>query len=190
MKQFCLFSLLVLYNFNNIFAQTTIITHGYAAGTSDPIHTWMLDMANAITNRAGSGVVRIYNKATGNFDYENGSGTRTVLLFDWWDDSNDLHKGFSEAAGDALFAALMKGNLQNDFNLDDLHFIGHSRGCVVNSEAIERLLVAGIPVEQETSLDAHDWGELGVTLTDYDVNPDSISSGFVGWSGITWADSY
>jgi len=189
MKRQLLFSLLFLFSFST-FPQTTIITHGYAAGTSDPIHTWMLDMANAIVKRAGSGVVRIYNKTTGNFDYVSGSGTRTVLLFDWWSDSNDFHKGFSEAAGDALFAALMKGKLQSNFNLDDLHFIGHSRGCVVNSEAVERLLVAGFPVEQVTYLDAHDWGEGSITLTDYDVNPDSINSGVEGWSGIKWADSY
>lgn len=171
-------------------AQTTVITHGYAALTSDPINGWMLDMANGICNRAGSGVVRIYNKTTGNFDYKSGSGNRTVLLFDWWDDSNDLHKGFSEGAGAALFAALMNGYINNDFNLNELHFIGHSRGCIVNSEAIERLLVAGFPVEQQTSIDAHDWGGLGITITDYDANPDSINSGVEGWAGIAWADSY
>ncbi len=171
-------------------AQTTIITHGYAALTSDPINGWMLDMANGICSRTGTGTIREYNKASGNFDYKSGSGTCTVLLFDWWDDSNDLHEGFSEGAGAALFAALMNGYNNGVFNLNDLHFIGHSRGCIVNSEAIERLLVSGIEVEQSTSIDAHDWGGLGLVITDYDANPDSINSGVEGWVGINWADSY
>lgn len=171
-------------------AQTTVITHGFAALTSDPVNGWMLDMANGICARAGSGTIRVYNKASGDFDYKSGSGTRTILLFDWWDDSNDLNEGYSEAAGSALFAALMNGYSNEVFNLDDLHFIGHSRGCIVNSEAVERLLVLGIPVEQSTSIDAHDWGGLGIVITDYDANPDSIHSGVEGWAGISWADSY
>ena len=190
MKKLFFLNVLFIGLFIKTNAQTTIISHGYAALISDPINGWMLDMANGICARAGSGVIRVYNKATGNFDYRSGSGSRTVLLFDWWDDSNDLHKGFSEGAGAALFAALMKGYIQNDFNLNDLHFIGHSRGCTVNSEAIERLLVLGIPVGQETSIDAHDSGGLGIAITDYDANPDSIHSGVEGWAGIGWADSY
>jgi hypothetical protein len=190
MKKFIITLTVLIATTINLNAQTTVITHGYAAALSDPINGWMLDMANGICARAGNGVVRMYNKTTGNFDYVSGSGTRTVLLFDWWDDSNDLHKGFSEGAGAALFAALMNGYKQNDFNLNELHFIGHSRGCIVNSEAIERLLVLGLPVEQATSLDAHDWGGGSIAITDYDANPDSINSGVEGWAGIGWADSY
>ncbi|OQA01696.1 MAG: hypothetical protein BWY70_00291 [Bacteroidetes bacterium ADurb.Bin408] len=171
-------------------AQTTVISHGYANLLSDPVNGWMLDMANGIVARAGGGTIRVYNKTTGNFDYKSGSGMRTVLLFDWWDDSNDLHKGFSEGAGAALFAALMNGYNMGLFNLNQLHFIGHSRGCTVNGECAERLLVLGIPVEQLTYIDAHDSGGLGITITDYDANPDSIHSGVEGWNGVGWADSY
>ncbi|MFA5782700.1 MAG: T9SS type A sorting domain-containing protein [Bacteroidales bacterium] len=188
MKRIFFFILLISFMVNGLFAQTTIITHGF---TSDggAIDGWMLDMANTIRQRVGDGVVRAYNKTTGNFDYRVGSGNKTILLFDWMTESNDLQSGFSESAGAALFAALMKGYQQNDFNLDSLHFIGHSRGCAVNSEAVERLLVAGFPVEHVTYIDAHDWGGAGI-CSDYDCNPDSIQSGVEGWNGIGWADSY
>lgn len=188
-KRICTICILFVLIFKTE-AQTTVITHGFAALASDPVNGWMLDMANGICARAGSGTIRVYNKASGDFDYKSGSGARTVLLFDWWEDSNDLNKGFSEAAGAALFSALMNGYINEVFNLDDLHFIGHSRGCIVNSEAVERLLVLGFPVEQTSSIDAHDWGGVGIVITDYDVNPDSINSGVEGWAGINWADSY
>lgn len=185
-----LFLVLLLFALITTHAQTTVISHGYANLLADPVNGWMLDMANGIVARTGGGTIRVYNKTTGNFDYKSGSGPRTVLLFDWWDDSNDLHKGFSEAAGAALFAALMNGYNQGLFNLNELHFIGHSRGCTVNGEAAERLLVLGIPVGQLTFIDAHDSGGLGITITDYDANPDSINSGVEGWNGVGWADSY
>ncbi|MDD3877800.1 MAG: T9SS type A sorting domain-containing protein [Bacteroidales bacterium] len=171
------------------YAQTTIITHGFGAGTSDPINGWMLDMANTIRYRIGDATVRSYNPTTGNFDYRIGSGTQTILLFEWLTASNNFQAGFSEDAGSALFASLMQGSLQGDFSLNQLHFIGHSRGSAVNSEVAERLLVLGYAVEQVTSIDAHDWGGTGL-FDDYDCNPSSWQSGVEGWLGLNWADSY
>jgi len=173
----------------SVSAQTTVITHGFGAGTSDPVNGWMLDMANAIRNRIGDAVVRAYNPTTGNFDYRIGSGTQTILLFEWLTASNNFQAGFSEDAGAALFASLMQGHLQGDFTLNQLHFIGHSRGASVNSEVAERLLVSGFAVEQVTSIDAHDWGGTGL-FDDYDCNPSSWQSGVEGWQGLNWADAY
>jgi len=174
---------------SNSFTQTTtVITHGFSTN-SDMYNSWMLDMAIAIRSRQGDAVIRIYNKTTGNFDYYIGSGNKTILVFNWESDSNDLILGYSEGAGAALFAALIKGFQQNDFDLSKLHLIGHSRGCAVMSETAERLLKLGYPVEQVTFLDAHDWGVAGV-CADTDCNPDSLKSGVEGWNGITWADSY
>ena len=171
-------------------SQTTIITHGYSIyGSTDPVSTWMTDMGNDIITRVGGGELRVYNPQTGNFDVVSGSGVPKILLFGWKDETNEPGYGFSEDAGAALFTALMKGMLQGDFDFTSLHFIGHSRGCVVNSEAVERLLVAGYPVEQVTYLDPDDGG-LYVAYSDYDCNPDSIASGIEGWNGINWADDY
>ncbi|NTW32971.1 MAG: T9SS type A sorting domain-containing protein [Bacteroidetes bacterium] len=189
MKKLLLFSFLIIIVNVTVYPQTTVITHGFNVGTGSPINEWMLEMANAIRNRVGDAVVRVYNPTSGSFDYRVGSGTQTILLFDWTEPSNDMQKGYTEDAGSSLFTALLKGKLQGDFNLDLLHFIGHSRGTVVNSEAVERLLVAGYPVEQVTSLDAHDWGGANF-FTDYDCNPESWISGVEGWEGINWSDSY
>ena len=170
--------------------QTIVITHGYSIyGSTDPVSTWMTDMANDIVSRVGGGEVRVYNPQSGNFDNVSGSGLPKILLFGWKDETNEPGHGFSEDAGAALFTSLMKGKLQGDFDLNALHFIGHSRGSVVNSEAVERLLVAGYPVEQVTYLDPDDGG-LYVAYSDQDCNPDSIASGIEGWNGIGWADDY
>ncbi|HPS27830.1 MAG TPA: T9SS type A sorting domain-containing protein [Bacteroidales bacterium] len=169
--------------------QTTVISHGYTPPASDQVYGWMLDMANALRYRLGDAVVRVYNAQTGNFDYLIGSGTQTVLIFDWMTASNNFQAGFSEDAGAALFTSLIQGHLQGDFDITTLHFIGHSRGTVVNSECAERLLVAGFPVAQTTSLDAHDWGAVSF-FDDYDCNPDTWHSGVEAWQGISWADSY
>lgn len=170
-------------------AQTTVITHGFSAGGADQTQGWMLDMANAIRNRIGDATIRVYNHETGNFDYMIGSGTQTILLYDWAAASDNFQAGFSEDAGAALFTSLIKGYLQNDFDISILHLIGHSRGTAVNSEAAERLLVAGFSVAQVTSLDAHDWGAV-TFFDDYDVNPSEWNSGIEGWAGLEWADSY
>ncbi|HPB26297.1 MAG TPA: T9SS type A sorting domain-containing protein [Bacteroidales bacterium] len=171
------------------FSQTTVISHGYTPPASDQVYGWMLDMANAIRYRLGDAVVRVYNAQSGNFDYLIGSGTQNVLIFDWMTASNNFQSGFSEDAGAALFTSLIQGYLQGDFDITTLHFIGHSRGTVVNSECAERLLVAGFPVAQTTSLDAHDWGAVSF-FDDYDCNPAVWHSGVEAWQGISWADSY
>ena len=93
------------------------------------------------------------------------------------------------------------GEQNGDFFLENIHFIGHSRGCSVNSETVERLLKIGIAVDHVTNLDAHDWGDdLFNFSDDYDVNPDTLiitepasripNRGIVAWEGIGWSDSY
>lgn len=188
MKKIIIFLVFISFYFDSN-SQTTIITHGFQpSGGSSPVLGWMLNMAEAIRTREGNDCsIRIYNKATGDFDLYSGTDSRTILLFDWHDESNDPETGHSEAAGAALFAALLQGDQKGTFGLNNLHLIGHSRGTVVNSEAVERLLVAGYSVEHVTYLDAHDWGT-NYSQTDFDVNPNG--SGIEGWNGIAWADSY
>jgi len=192
--------------------QTTVFTHGYANYDDLPLLTGgiipggetangFVDLGKHIVQRNGSGTVRFYNDTTGHFDvkYTLGSGTFTVLIMDWHASSDDMTQGHSEAAGAALFASMMKGYLDGEFNLNDLHFIGHSRGTVVNSECVERLLMSGIPVAHVTNLDPHDWGVIysviGITTpfifpNDFDANSNPADSGTVCWEGTGWADTY
>jgi len=179
----------------------TIINHGWQlSGLSDPFE-WMIPMAEAIRTRAGEARILRYDKGSGifaelpNYDQQG----EVILLFDWITESDNPTEGFSEAAADALFAALLLGEQNNDFILENFHFIGHSRGCSVNSETVERLLSIGIEVDHVTNLDPHDWGAFTFS-DDYDVNPDSLvidlpssrspNRGIVSWEGVGWIDSY
>lgn len=199
----------------NVSYGTTIITHGYQLSGEAPINindnsAWVLNMANAILERAGNqGCICIYNKLTGNFDVKKGNcgNGETILLYDWGSESNNLSKGFTEASGDALFASLIMGYKNNKFSLTGLHFIGHSRGTIVNSEAIERLLSLkktssiysnSISINQVTNLDPHDWGWNGV-ISDYDNHPNlnipcpqnrRPNNGTIAWKGSGFNDSY
>lgn len=182
---------------------TTVITHGYQLGGVPPTNQsdWTFQMALAIVKKHGKGTVKTYQKSTGRFktDTEVGVGGETVLLFDWAAESDDNSHGYSEAAGDALFAALMME--QKKSKLENLHLIGHSRGAVVNSECVLRLLSAGVAVDHVTYLDPHDWG-VGTIATqtddDFDVHPEfnpipgiaNSHQAVVGWSGVGFCDTY
>jgi hypothetical protein len=68
-----------------------------------------------------------------------------------------------------------------------IHFIGHSRGAVVNSDCVERLAAAGIAVDQVTSLDPHPVDgtlDFPLDLADWgDRSP-------VTWTNVDFADNY
>ena len=179
---------------------TTIITHGFIQGGSTSFESdWMFSMAKEIVNTHKGNVFR-YNTKTGKFDkspISTSDNGETVLIFDWSLESNFDGKGFSEAAGDALFAALMRSG----FSLNNLHFIGHSRGTVVNTECVLRLLTIGIPVDHVTNLDPHDWGG-GTIGPDFDNHPElpEISfpgdaflkhcPGVISWERVNFIDTY
>lgn len=189
---------------------TTIITHGYQAPEVAPIAAgeWMGMMANAIIELKGKGQVLRYNKSSGRYDqiYSKGKAGETILLFDWAKESNNDYKGYSEAAGDALFSSLILGAKRGDFSLKELHFIGHSRGTVVNTLAVERLIVlknsypntTAISIDQVTNIDPHDWGFLN-KASDLDdahkdisigIPPNNIpNNGTIAWAGI-FSDTY
>ncbi len=211
----------------------------------DELSRWMRDMACFIRKKAGLGKIRIYDKETGTFEpvshfsgdfyrfYDDPGGNfcpelapgdgftekpedtpqgEKILIFDWETDSNDRGLGYSEAAASALFAALQRRD-----SVPPLHLIGHSRGAAVMSETTERLLQAGVPVDQVTYLDPHDWGAdeqalqgdipnlfSGQAFHDFDVNPNisapdpegtptidgQRNAGVVGWSGVGWVEAY
>lgn len=198
---------------------TTVICHGYQATSSVP--DWVFSMADAVAQRAGGGRVFVNNKNTGDLEpctnpycSSPGSGSETVIVYDWADDSNESGTGFSESAAESLFAGLIQWSRMNpaQVNLEHLHLIGHSRGTVVNSEVAERLIAAGFPApEQLTSLDPHDGGALKkndeeaqpeerLSWEDFDVNilhpeyrcgdPPEEPSGVCSWAGVGYCDDY
>ena len=186
---------------------TVVITNGFQPNGDYP-SDWINPMADAIFSKI-KGEARIYkfNPATSRFEPDGGNpfSPHTVLKMDWAESSNDVGPGYSEAAGEALFGALMDGYERGLFSLQNVHFIGHSRGTVVNSEAIERLLWitdstntektkrAGLarPNIQVTTLDPHDNGILdGKLYSDYDVNTSIPNNGVISWKGTRFADNY
>jgi len=160
-------------------AATTVITHGFQANATAPPN-WVFTMAEAILAAAGDpsncgaiagqtpvGTVFRYSPQSGSWDFYCGSlvpNGDIALVFDWAEESDSVDtggtRGFAEAAADALYAALrdpwLPGNFEGvDLLASELHFIGHSRGAVVNSDCVERLAAAGLAVDQVTTLDPH-----------------------------------
>ncbi len=95
-----------------------------------------------------------------------------VIIFDWIEESDWDKYGYSEAAGDSLFALLIRGALDSLWSLEHLHFIGHSRGCIVNSETIERLdRVSDVDNEAFLPLNLHNKIDREIHVTMLDPHP-------------------
>ncbi len=173
---------------------STVITHGYQFDGNLPV--WPEAMGTAIVDRAGSGRIWRYNKDEGKFypDVNGSSAGEQVLIFDWAKESNNFWHGNSEAVADSLFVALVYAQKEQGLSLDNLHFIGHSRGTVVNSEAVERLLKSGIvdSVDHVTTLDpVWDGSTISRIYDDHDVNENTLGDrGVAFWQGVNRADNY
>jgi len=153
----------------------------------------------AIGGETPIGSVFVYAPGSGAWNLYCGSDTpngEIVLVFNWAEESDGADtggtQGFAEAAADALYAALRDPKLAGNFvGVDllagDVHFIGHSRGAVVNSDCVERLAVAGIAVDQVTTLDPH---PVDGTL-DNPLGPlDWGDRAPVTWTNIGFTDNY
>ena len=186
----------------------TIITHGWYgpnAGTETKISEWVIEMANSIVHRMGGGSIYIHNKQTGNWvspqslgynilwENQNDSNKEIILIYDWVWESNDQEKGWLEAAADNLYASLLlppkelKMSDNTDIITKPLHFIGHSRGAVLNLETIKRINVdfPDLIIEHYTSLDPHPWS--------WPPDPgyiDKNNSRITITKNIRWADNY
>src|SRR5690606_7899299 len=69
------------------------------------------------------------------------SAKSVILIPDWTAASAVNDSGFSEAAGDAFAAAIVRLDQKLGGVLDSpMHFIGEGRGAVVNTEIMQRLL--------------------------------------------------
>ena len=171
----------------------TVVVHGadFSSGWTIPwIGGPLNDLGEALFtyfDTVGTVAQYSYDHDSGDLQIENASqiivapGTipeysHKIVVFDWSVESNDMAPGYDEAAGDALFAMLVSYNLTSS---DYLHLIGHSRGAVVVSEAAQRLLHYGFPVDQMTLLDA----EPGPGVYATAGKP-------YAWDGIGFVDNY
>jgi hypothetical protein len=175
---------------------TTVLTHGFTTGAKG---LWVQAMAEAIVERAGEGSVFRYDPATGRWQYVTGFGPPddvVVLIFNWTAESDGPsvgpNWGYAQAAADALYASLRHATYAGGSGPTDLltgrtiHLAGHSRGACVMSETARRLALAGIPVDQVTTMDPH---PVDGTL-DWPVNFDWGDPTPQKWIGVTWADNY
>jgi large repetitive protein len=177
------------------FNGVTVITHGFqldmtpgdgrfSQRNADGSIKWFAEMANMIVQASGGGVALWYDKVTGDWwdpltnkrnQFAVQEGKAIVLVSDWYKESDISDSGFSEAAADAIFASIMRLNKQigGDRLLGSaMHFIGHSRGTVVNSEILQRLgtfapNAGGDRGIQMTTLDPHDFEQKSL---DVDIN--------------------
>lgn len=177
---------------------TTVITHGFTAGSKG---VWVQGMADAIVARAGEGSVFRYDEASGNWTYvstPNSDGTLNVivLIFNWTPESASVNNGpnwnYVQAAADALYTALRaphyigaSGPPGTDLVTNRIvHFIGHSRGACLNSEAAQRLALANVPVDQISTLDPHPVN--GTLDAPFNYNwGDPVPQ---KWQNVTWMD--
>ena len=222
---------------------TIVITHGYTLNILEADwkhYKWLFCMADAVSKdrqillfHAGQVYstqfsYEQFNDIAGKTDIEvlinNGTFTTltsidkrkdVVIVFDWIGESSILGFGYAEAAADALTATLIQLANTYPWLLENLHFIGHSRGTVVNSEAIERLIYFAsnnlMPPNilldtqiQMTTLDAHPaghWQDALEPMNDDRVNSANIvfaddgqRIGVVGWKSgnyqVKYIDNY
>ncbi len=178
---------------------TTILTHGYSLDGTKGV--WLEAMGDAILERAGAGAIFRYDETHGDWTLVSGvpdAAAPVVMILRW---VNDFEKAgpnyrFAEGAANALSAALRSPRLVDDtgapipsFPLLEqrtVHFVGHSRGAVVNSEIMRRLAIEGLAVDQMTSLDPH---PVNGTL-DFPANPDWGDPTPQKWNNVAFADTY
>ena len=155
-----------------------------------------MDMAQLIVAASGGGVVLSYDKLTGRWEdratgligaaaLAKAAGKAVVLVSDWYVESDISEVGFAEAAADAIYASIVELDRQTGGQFvapagghgqatytqgallkSPLHFVGHSRGTVVNSEIIQRLgynkvVESGIHM---TTLDPHDFQQKSLDM--------------------------
>ncbi|MDH5668189.1 MAG: putative Ig domain-containing protein [Nitrospira sp.] len=173
------------------FSSVTILTHGFQPsfnsagylgdfiGVSE-IPKVFFELGDHIAEAGGGGLVAKYDKLDGKWIIKGPEGKvldvtsvtefqgkSLVLIPDWITESSISDSGFSEATADAIFASLIQlnRNLNGALFASPLHFIGLSRGAVVNSEIIQRLgtYFPNVPVQQ-TTLDPHDFNQPSLDL--------------------------
>ena len=199
-------------------AGVTIITHGFQLFGQFPqwmttMGQAVLERADGPLTDQSTGSIFKHDPATGLWTpladevwtNSNSLDDHVVLLYDWADESDDFDDGWLEAAADNLFASLLRindnlgGELAGTSFLDvgyepgngllDFHFIGHSRGAVLNSLATERFdNQFDVMIEQVTSLDPHPASPMNDP--GYDSNNPNFNSRLFTYDNVVFADNY
>ena len=177
----------------------TVIVHGFQ--TSNDGGDSLMPLANNILSQTGGWLLNDHVGADGGSSTltltRSGSayGNELVMLFDWAAESNEPSAGWTEAAGDSLFALLAELNIVDlaQSTAKKLHFIGHSFGAAVISETVERLAAFQVPVDQMTFLDPHDFSQGGFYVdTQQEQSRVGAPAGYGAsvWDNVSFADSY
>ncbi len=183
----------------------TIITHGWQgfSGESAQLPEWVASMATGIAGRQPGGSIYFHDRTFANGESwsdtprgidnwtwinSNDPNEEIVLVYDWVWESDDFEGGqWLEAAADNLFAGFLNpppGLASVNILSKPIHFIGHSRGAVLNSEVVRRIgYYFDVNIDQVTSLDPHPLAGLDTLL----YTPDPAMRTF---SNVTWADNY
>ncbi|TWU31778.1 dockerin type I domain-containing protein [Novipirellula artificiosorum] len=190
----------------------TVVTHGFqlAANGGDSL----IELADAISARVETaypddpvwfldydipdeGQTGVFDGSKTTLPDASSESGHVVLLFDWSVESNEASAGWGAAAGEALFTMLVGlGIVDVDPAPTDpnptLHFIGHSFGTAVTSEAIERLARFEVPVDQVTYLDPHDFNQ-GIGFDgEQELSTLGLPAGYGAtvWDNVEFADVY
>jgi len=174
-----------------VYGPVTLLSHGFQFWPTSL--TGFLDgnleqpeeienLARLIARSSGGATILSYDKATGDWvDRISGKrnldalepGKPVILLSDWVKEADISDEGFSEAAADSIFASLMALDIATGGDLlkSPLHFIGHNRGAVVNSEMIQRLGIyrPGVTDVHMTTLDPFDQKQESLKIPFKDV---------------------
>lgn len=197
---------------NNSITGVTFITHGYQpappAGSGDSLLSlaesirsatdgWLLDydITGGVVDGDGGNAMFDLGHANVPGADDMGMSKHAVVLFDWACESNETSKGWGEAAGDALFALSVQLGFATPKQKTGkpMHFVAHSFGSAVTSEAVERLARYEIPVDQVTYLDPHDFDQALVPV-DEDQRLFELGRppgyGATVWNNVAFADVY
>lgn len=185
-------------------AGTTVITHGFifGGGLFGNMPAWTLAMGAGILRRTGSGRLWLFDAENDTLQdvtwqylqqpFDANDIGEQVIVVDWHSDSDNKAPGYAEAVGHSLYSLLMGGTPTRPQPFvgpnRPIHFIGHSFGTVVNSEAIQRLATLATPavaVDQMTTLDMHDWRQPWL-----DVDEDARLPDVRVWDNVGFADNY
>ncbi len=189
----------------------TIITHGFQLTDTTAAGDALLPLGQAVRTRitAANQNAWLLNYDVGadggrgrfgaNSILPNGNNNagHVVVMYDWAPGGNEDAKGWAEAAGDNLFGLVTELGLASPGPRNgqgrNLHFIAHSFGAPVTSEAVERLAAHNVPVDQVTYLDPHDFDQPSLAG---DTNPMHFTLGRPAgygasvWKNTAFADVY
>ena len=189
----------------------TIVTHGFqlSAGDGDSLYLLADAIRTRIDNANGDdpvwlldydvsqeGLSGVFDELQSTLPDAASDSGDVVLLFDWAPESNEQSAGWGGAAGEALFTMLVGLGIVDPAlgaaNSTLLHFIGHSFGTAVTSEAIERLARFQVPVDQVTYLDPHDFNQGIYFDGQQELFTLGLPAGYGAtvWENVAFADVY